>query len=130
MPDWALCDGGGDADGDHCCYIHGQPCPHLQVDGPSGRRYACGLMVELGSWSAVHADARYLADVKPAWTAAGVVDCGPWIGANRETYVEILARGSITAEEFNAVKQCCFARRYSTSQQVNQAVRAINRTIG
>lgn len=46
------------ADGDHCCYQAGQRCPHLR-ENEGGRRYACGLMLELGSWEAMNADPRY-----------------------------------------------------------------------
>lgn len=76
----AVCDGEGDTDGDHCCYVDGVPCPHLEVDGSTGRRYACGLFVELGSWDAVHTDPRYLADVQPTWDRVGIESCGSWVG--------------------------------------------------
>lgn len=131
MPDWALCDGDGTVDGDHCCYVRGQPCLYLEIDGPSGRHFACGLRRELGDWALVHTDPRYLANVKPAWDEAGVVDCGPWIGCNREQFAVILARGSITEAEFEQFAQCCFRRVWcSTPQRISQAVNAINRSLG
>lgn len=43
---------------EHCCWIRGRECEWLRTDVP-GRRWACGLFVELGSWEAVHADERY-----------------------------------------------------------------------
>lgn len=50
-----------------------------------GRRWACTLFVELGSWDAVHADERYKQYVQPVWDAvnasAGSVvipNCGKW----------------------------------------------------
>ena len=51
------CTGMGDK-GDHCCYQAGQRCPHL-VENVAGRRYACGLFLELGSWEAVNASPKY-----------------------------------------------------------------------
>ena len=66
-----------------CCGVPGHPggmCKFL-VDVP-GRAKGCGLFVELGSWDAVHADPRYLAEVRPAWDANAppVPDCGDWRG--------------------------------------------------
>jgi hypothetical protein len=89
------CDGAGDANGDHCCWLEGVECPFLERDTIEGRHYACGLRRELGSWDRVHADARYLTVVRPIWDRCGVVDCGQFVGLNR--------RG--TGEP-----QCCFAR--------------------
>ena len=133
MPDWALCDGLGtraDASSDHCCYIEGQPCPYLQVNGPTGRRFACALRAELGDWALVHQDPRYLADVKPHWVERGVTDCGPWMGCNKATFDAAIARGSITEAEFTQYAQCCFRRVWcATPQKASQAVRAINRTL-
>jgi hypothetical protein len=61
----AVCTGRGDASGGHCCWIKGKVCEFL-IENPSGvqtpdqdRRFACGLMVELGDWDKVHADPRY-----------------------------------------------------------------------
>ena len=42
----------------HCCVIGGERCPYL-IEFYGGRRWACGLLVELGSWTAVEADPRY-----------------------------------------------------------------------
>lgn len=60
----ALCNGN---DEDHCCWIDGNVCPHLEENTVEGRRWACGLRRELGSWEAVHVDVRYLTDVQPCW---------------------------------------------------------------
>lgn len=64
---------------DHCCYLgrHGV-CPYLEEGTIPGRRWACGLRRELGSWDAVHADDRYLTTVRPCWDEVGMVDCGDW----------------------------------------------------
>jgi len=118
MPDWQVCDGLGTLAGagsDHCCYVNGQTCPFLQVDGPSGRRFACGLYVELGDWDAVHADPRYVASVKPHWDAAGVVGCGPWFGCNRAQWVALVAKGSITNTDVAQNSNCCYLRRYTAA---------------
>ncbi len=56
------CTGRGDTQGPaipHCCVLGGTVCDYL-VENVDGRRYACGLFVELGSWDAVEADPRYI----------------------------------------------------------------------
>ena len=65
---------------DHCCFVAGDVCPHLEEHTVPGRLWSCGLRRELGSWEAVHADPRYLADVKPHIEASplGSMDCGDW----------------------------------------------------
>lgn len=71
------CHGNG---ADHCCYLgkYG-PCEHIEENTVPGRRWSCGLFRVLGSWEAVHADARYLKDVKPKLEDIGLgVDCGEW----------------------------------------------------
>ena len=72
-----ICDGNSD---DHCCWIQGKVCPHLRENVVEGRRWACGLLVELGSWDKVHSDERYLRDVQPMWTKRGSGDCGSYPG--------------------------------------------------
>jgi hypothetical protein len=43
----------------HCCVLgKNGVCPYL-VENVAGRRYACSLRLELGSWTAVEADPRY-----------------------------------------------------------------------
>jgi hypothetical protein len=54
-------------------------CRFLEEGTVDGRRWACGLRRELGDWDKVHADSRYLEDVKPILEGIGVaVDCGDW----------------------------------------------------
>lgn len=86
------CHGNG---GDHCCYVRGDACSFLEQNTVPDRRWVCGLRRELGSWDAVHADLRYLTEVRPAWDEAGVVDCGDFQGPNRD------GEGDL---------QCCFAK--------------------
>lgn len=57
--------------GRECCWVEGQPCPHLDGD-------LCSLRRELGSWAKVHADARYLATPAPVWRRQGIADCGDY----------------------------------------------------
>jgi hypothetical protein len=73
----ATCDG---LAADHCCYLGAAGvCRYLERDTVPGRRWACGLRRVLGSWGKVHADPRYLANVKPVLVDIGVkVDCGQW----------------------------------------------------
>ncbi len=70
-----ICTGRGDIDGGHCCYVRGEVCEFL-VENHERRRFACGLMVELGDWSKVHADPRY-APIK-AVMLLGDGLCGEW----------------------------------------------------
>lgn len=51
------CTGEG-VDGTHCCFLAGTRCEFL-VEHQGGRRFACGLRLELGSWAAVNTDPRY-----------------------------------------------------------------------
>lgn len=70
---------------DHCCYISGRVCPFLTDLGEGlDPRWSCGLRAELGSWEAVHVDARYLEVVRPEWNkinradGSSMPDCGDW----------------------------------------------------
>lgn len=63
---------------DHCCWLGGSECRYLEKE-VDGHPYSCALRRELGSWDAVHADARYLAHVRPFWDGfAPHLDCGTW----------------------------------------------------
>jgi hypothetical protein len=73
----AICEGKSE---DHCCYVSGEACKYLLKNAVEGRRWACGLYHELGSWKKVHVDPRYLKNVKPRWKTLGIVDCGDWPG--------------------------------------------------
>jgi len=84
----------GETTGGHCCWINGQVCPFLRDDGPpqairwidstpyprphATRRYVCTLREELGSWEAVHQDARYLTFVAASVHSVVGVNCGDW----------------------------------------------------
>lgn len=65
---------------DHCCYLNGERCHFLEEGTVPGRRWACGLYRELGSWQKVHIDPRYLQTVKPGWAGTGIenYECGQW----------------------------------------------------
>lgn len=69
----------GDTD-QHCCELNGKRCHFLEEHTVPGRRWSCGLYRQLGNWSAVHTDPRYLATVKPEWgkTALAGQECGEW----------------------------------------------------
>lgn len=100
------CDGQGNCYGDHCCYVNGSPCPYLLVDDPAypGRKYACGLLKELGNWTRVHRDPRYKNDVQPHWQATGTADCGDWPGDPQAIRAAIIA--GTMSPEFG----CCMTR--------------------
>ena len=80
MPPDAECIGG--AGQSHWCWINGEECWYLVVDQHPTRKYACGLMMELGSWDAVYADPRYVRDVRAAFDEWADPerwpDCGDW----------------------------------------------------
>ncbi len=64
---------------DHCCWVGGVVCPHFDPKPAPDAGGHCALRAELGDWSAVHVDVRYLEDVRPAWDKAEIVDnCGDW----------------------------------------------------
>lgn len=73
----SVCHGNGEM---HCCNVNGKPCKYVSERIVSGRRWACLLFVELGDWSSVHKDERYITDVKSHWMKTGTPDCGDWIG--------------------------------------------------
>lgn len=88
----------------HCCYVAGEVCQFLSENIVPGRRWACSLFVELGDWSLVHQDQRYIERVQPHWITSGTPDCGTWIGPGccfntslddlqvYETYIEAISR--------------------------------------
>jgi hypothetical protein len=65
---------------DHCCYIRGEVCLYLEEGTVEGRRWSCGLFRELGSWDAVHRDARYKGSAIAAWFTQNFpgYGCGDW----------------------------------------------------
>ena len=68
------CNGNRD---DHCCWIKGNPCPHLEENTVKGRRWACGLYRKLQDWDAVLASQEYIIDVKPTFEPLGM-NCRDW----------------------------------------------------
>ena len=69
-----FCTGRGDLSDDHCCYVSGKVCQFL-IENHGGRRFACGLMAELGDWEKVHTDPRY-APLAIHWEGQPL--CGEW----------------------------------------------------
>jgi hypothetical protein len=80
MPAGAAAPAACSAGDEHCCWVAGQVCP-LLVEHAGGRRWACSLRLELGSWEAVHADPRYQ-PIREAWqrTRKRPSDCGDYPG--------------------------------------------------
>ena len=58
----------GNAD-DHCCHDGGGVCVYLEENTVEGRRWACGLRRELGSWDKVHESDRYKKSKVGKWFA-------------------------------------------------------------
>ena len=54
--DYGTCHGNGDK---HCCWFKGVLCPYLEEYTVDGRRWACGLLRERGTWDKVLKDPRY-----------------------------------------------------------------------
>lgn len=70
------CNGRG-ADGDHCCYINGEPCELLvTVRG----RPRCSLFLEYGSWEPMLRDGRWKTAPVGYWFAENHpgYHCGDW----------------------------------------------------
>lgn len=65
---------------EHCCYFQGEACVYVEENTVPGRRWACGLLRELGSWDGVLIDERYIRDVAPKFEAAGLhgMTCKGW----------------------------------------------------
>lgn len=77
MESVVVCVGRGGADGGHCCWVNGKVCKYLEISTVPGRRFACGLRRELGSWEEVHKDPRYQ-PIQEHWDKVGIESCGAW----------------------------------------------------
>jgi len=71
----ALCLGRNDAD--HCCYIDGVACPHLEENTEAGFRWSCGLRRQLGSWRKVIKSRDWKDTVGDSISAKGYT-CETW----------------------------------------------------
>ena len=69
-----LCSGNSD---DHCCYLNGSVCKHLEENTVPGRHWVCGLRRKLGGWDLVHSSQEYQRDVQPFWDKFGG-SCGTY----------------------------------------------------
>lgn len=56
---------------DHCCWFSGVACKYVAPSDNPDFNWQCTLRTELGSWDAVHNDARYKQDVIPLIDALG-----------------------------------------------------------
>jgi len=72
----ATCAGNAD---DHCCYF-GEVCQHLEENTVEGRRWACGLHRQYGSWVAVYLSPEWPAVLENAINHGLPVTyrCGDW----------------------------------------------------
>ena len=72
-----ICHGNNDS---HCCWINGVECPYLEENTVEGRRWACGLLRELGSWEKVYRSTRYRRTDAGKWfkKAYPGFGCGDW----------------------------------------------------
>jgi hypothetical protein len=77
----SLCSGNEE---DHCCYLKGRVCEHLEENTVSGRRWACGIRRKYNSWQETYQDLDYIKDVKPILDEIGIPDCGDWPRPNEQ----------------------------------------------
>ena len=68
------CTGRGGIGDTHGGWVSGTVCGFL-IENHEGRRFACSLRAELGSWDKVHADPRY---APLAIHFADIGLCGGW----------------------------------------------------
>lgn len=83
------CHGNG---AEHCCWFAGKQCQYVEENTVDGRRWACGLLVELGDWDKVLTDPRYLTNVQPQFDAIRQLkgmNCRDWPWA----YPDVMAKG-------------------------------------
>ena len=62
---------------DHCCYVNGVACKHLEENTQVERRWTCGLMRKLNNWDDVIASSEYQTDVAPYFDPKGM-NCKDW----------------------------------------------------
>lgn len=62
---------------DHCCYVNGVDCKHLEENTMEGRRWVCGLRRKLGNWDDVISSKEYIKDVEPYFGIIGM-NCKDW----------------------------------------------------
>lgn len=76
---------------EHCCWIGGVACPHLGENIVMGRRWACTLLVEYGSWGAVYESVEYQATAAAAFFTENHPGkgCGDW----PQNIPEVMAEG-------------------------------------
>ncbi len=72
----------GNTDESCCTFGGGVYCRYLRAD-VAGRRWACGLMLELGDWQKVVANPRYQQHVAPKFEPLNKIygvdlNCGNW----------------------------------------------------
>lgn len=73
----ALCSGNS---ADHCCYLQGQQCIHLEEYTVPGRHWACGLYRVYGSWDDVYTSSEYveIQEKLDLMFKTETVRCGDW----------------------------------------------------
>lgn len=65
------CNGSGvQGEDTHCCWVDGSPCQYL-VENADGRRYACGLRINHGSWQAMERSDEYK-EIGDYWVSKGL----------------------------------------------------------
>jgi len=61
----------------HCCWLEGKPCKYVEENTVPGRRWACGLMRQLGDWDLVLSSPEYKKQVAPVLEPLGY-NCRDW----------------------------------------------------
>ena len=94
------CHGNG---ANHCCWFKGVECPFVEENTVPGRRWACGLLRDLGNWNKVIRSNRYKKEVQPLYDSVpelSGMNCRDW----PQEYPEVMA----TCEIGGAA--CCYSR--------------------
>jgi hypothetical protein len=70
---------------DHCCYIKGKACPHLEKNTALNRKWVCGLRKKYGHWDLVLNSEEYKKDVAPHFEPQGI-NCRDWPDFSKGQY--------------------------------------------
>lgn len=101
----AVCHGNGP---EHCCTIQGETCEFLEENTVEGRRWACGLYRQHGSWDAVYATSEYEGVRVKLRKANIALDCGDW------PQVDPVLEAKIRSGECHPNAACCWGEKWLT----------------
>jgi len=88
---------------DHCCWFRGVLCPFLEENTVEGRRWACGLLRELGDWDEVLESDGYREIVQPLFDSIPELkgmNCRDW----PQEYPKVMATRKVGGAA------CCYSK--------------------